>query len=134
MHAPPPTPDALPLTYLTPEPQRWLWPRRIPCGALTLLTGDPGVGKSLLAIDVAARITTAAPWPDGQPHSDQPADVIYVGGEDDLLTTVIPRLTAAGGDPRRVFALRGVRGEPSPRNDDRRCAEDTSPFNLRRHH
>jgi hypothetical protein len=54
-------------------PQRelpWLWPGRIPIGKVTLLVGDPGVGKSLIALDVAARVTTAQPWPDqGSRHT-----------------------------------------------------------------
>lgn len=45
----------------------WLWPGRIPIGKVTLLVGDPGLGKSLLAIDATARVTTAQPWPDELP-------------------------------------------------------------------
>jgi len=47
-----------------PEQRRWLWPARIPLGKLTLLIGDPGVGKSLLATDLAARVSAGLPWPD----------------------------------------------------------------------
>src|SRR5689334_20348220 len=46
----------------------WLWPRRIPLGAVTLLVGDPGLGKSLLALDIATRVSNAAPWPDECTH------------------------------------------------------------------
>ncbi|RPI76318.1 MAG: hypothetical protein EHM42_14845, partial [Planctomycetaceae bacterium] len=42
----------------------WLWPRRIPARALTLLAGGVGSGKSFLACDLAARISRGAPWPD----------------------------------------------------------------------
>ena len=35
-------------------PLRWLWVGRIPLGKLTLLDGDPGLGKSLLTLDLAA--------------------------------------------------------------------------------
>ncbi len=38
----------------------WLWQGRIPLGAITLLDGDPGLGKSLLTLDLAARVTS---WP-----------------------------------------------------------------------
>ena len=38
---------------IEPEPLRWLWPGRIPLGKLTLLMGDPGLGKSLLTADIA---------------------------------------------------------------------------------
>jgi len=42
----------------------WLWPGRVPMGKVTLLVGDPGQGKSLLSLDVAARVTTGAAWPE----------------------------------------------------------------------
>jgi hypothetical protein len=44
----------------------WLWPGRVPAGKLTLVAGDPGIGKSLMALDMAARTTTARPWPDAE--------------------------------------------------------------------
>ena len=94
-------------------------------GALTIITGDPGVGKSLLAIDIAARVTVAKGWPDGVPHSNVAGDVVYIGGEDDLRTTVRPRLEAAGADVTRVFALEGVCDVES---------HETRTFHLRRHH
>ncbi len=34
---------------------QWLWPGRIPLGKLTLFAGDPGLGKSLATLDIAAR-------------------------------------------------------------------------------
>jgi putative DNA primase/helicase len=46
----------------------WLWPGRIAAGRVTLLVGDPGLGKSLLALDVAARVTNGQPWPDAPPN------------------------------------------------------------------
>lgn len=52
---------------LEPAPIPWLWPLRIPLGHLSLLVGDPGVGKSLLAADLAARVSVGVPWPDARP-------------------------------------------------------------------
>jgi hypothetical protein len=49
----------------------WLWPGRIAIGKVTLLVGDPGLGKSLLALDIAARVSSAAPWPDERVESEQ---------------------------------------------------------------
>ena len=43
---------------------KWLWPGRVPLGKVTLIVGDPGRGKSLLALDMAARVTRGAAWPD----------------------------------------------------------------------
>jgi hypothetical protein len=48
------------LGRLARRPVEWLWPLRVPLGKLTLLVGDPGCGKSLLALDMAARVTRGA--------------------------------------------------------------------------
>ena len=45
----------------------WLWPGRIAVGKVTLLAGDPGLGKSLVTLDMAARVSTGAPWPTSWP-------------------------------------------------------------------
>ena len=47
-----------------PSVVQWIWPRRIPKGKLTLIGGDPGLGKSYLSLDIAARISLGGPWPD----------------------------------------------------------------------
>jgi hypothetical protein len=38
------------------SPLSWLWPGRQPLGKLALLEGDPGLGKSLLTLDLGARL------------------------------------------------------------------------------
>ena len=48
------------LGEVTPKPIRWLWRDRIPFGKLTLLAGHPGQGKSLLSLDIIARLSTGA--------------------------------------------------------------------------
>jgi hypothetical protein len=60
----PPQPALAFAHAIPPAPLAWLWPHRIPHAQLTLLVGEPGAGKSLLAIDLAARISTGRPWPD----------------------------------------------------------------------
>ena len=76
-------------------------------GKLVVLDGDPGTGKSTLSLDLAARISTGKPWPDGAAGTD-PAPVVLATAEDDLADTVRPRLNAAGGDPSYVHALIGL--------------------------
>jgi hypothetical protein len=49
------------------QPLSWLWQDRIPLGKLLILDGDPDLGKSLLALDCCARLSTGRPFPDGQP-------------------------------------------------------------------
>ncbi len=40
-----------------PQPINWLWPDRIALGKLTMIAGDPGLGKSLLSIELAKHVT-----------------------------------------------------------------------------
>jgi putative DNA primase/helicase len=96
------------LSEVTEAPLEWLWPGRIPLGKLTLLAGDPGLGKSFVTVDMAARVSTGSPWPD-LPGIRQPVgSVVMFNSEDDTADTVLPRLKRAGGDPSRVLALEGV--------------------------
>lgn len=100
---PPPTPLRC-FADLPEQPQDWLWPGRIPCGALTLLCGDQGRGKSLLTLDMAARVSAGLPWPHGGPPAT-PGDVLIFTAEDSLSRTVRNRLLAAGADLDRVHYI-----------------------------
>lgn len=91
------------LHEIAPEPVRWLSPGRIAAGKITLLDGDPGLGKSTLLCEFAARITRGEPLPGGEPRP--PGYVVLMSAEDDLYDTVRPRIDAAGGNPRRVLAF-----------------------------
>jgi 5S rRNA maturation endonuclease (ribonuclease M5) len=92
---------------IKPEALRWLWPNRIPRGQLILLVGDPGLGKSLLTLDIASRVTRGQPFPDGAVCES--GAVIMASAEDDPADTIRPRLDAAKADPSRVHLLEGVR-------------------------
>lgn len=95
------------LSDVMPERVGWLWPARIPLGKLTVLDGDPGLGKSTISIDLAARVSTGRPMPDdttGRP----PAGVVLLSAEDGLADTIRPRLDAAGADTSRVVALAAI--------------------------
>jgi putative DNA primase/helicase len=88
----------------------WLWRDRIPFGKVTLLAGDPGLGKSLVALDIAARVTVGAPFPATRQQSPRnPTDegavgsVLVLTNEDDVADTIRPRLEAHGGNVHRVF-------------------------------
>ncbi len=84
----------------------WLWPGRIPFGKVSILDGDPGLGKSTLTLDVAARLTTGRDFPDGA--ACEPGAVVVLSAEDGLADTIRPRLDAAGADVNRVVAVTGV--------------------------
>ena len=55
----------------------WLWPGRVPLGKLTLLAGDPGLGKSFVTLDMAARVSRGAAWPDMPILKQTPAASCY---------------------------------------------------------
>ena len=92
---------------VSPQSISWLWPGRIPAGRITLLVGRPGEGKSFMTIDVASRVSTGTPWPDG---SDCPkGSVILMSAEDDPGDTIRPRLDAHRADVSKVHLLSAVR-------------------------
>jgi len=113
------------LADVEPEEVRWLWPGRIALGKLMLLAGDPGLGKSFVTLDMAARVSSGAAWPDCPETYNPAGGVVLLSAEDDLADTVRPRLDAAGADVNRVVALQAVRSvEPDT------GAERRDPFNL----
>jgi putative DNA primase/helicase len=94
------------LSQVRPQRVSWLWPGRIPLGKLTILDGDPGLGKSSVLLDIAGRVTTGCPMPDGSTASfEGPGGVLLLSAEDGVDDTIRPRLEAAGGDLDRVVAL-----------------------------
>lgn len=101
------------LSEVTAEQVWWLWAKRIPLGKLTVIDGDPGLGKSVLLTDAAARVSVGRPWPDGSPCVA--GGVVICSAEDGLADTIRPRLDAAGGDPSKVLALATVPDEDGER-------------------
>ncbi len=90
------------------EPVEWLWPGRIAVGKLTLIAGEAGLGKSQVAIAMAAAHTTGAQWPCGEGMGPL-GSVIFLSAEDGAADTVVPRLMAAGANLQHVHLVRAVR-------------------------
>lgn len=102
-----------------PQPIRWLWPGKIALGKPTLFAGDPGLGKSMLTVNLAAHVSTGRDWPAGGGVCPQ-GDVLFVSAEDDPADTIRPRLDAVGADSNRVHIVGGVEslnrdGDPETR-------------------
>jgi len=93
---------------VTREDLAWLWPGRIPLGKLTLLAGDPGLGKSLVTLDIAARVSRGAPWPDNPLIAQPVGEVVLFNAEDDANDTITPRLDLAGADDGKIILVEGV--------------------------
>jgi hypothetical protein len=91
------------LSTVQAQSVEWLWPGRIPLGKLTILDGDPGLGKSVLTLDLAARVTKGQEMPCGA--AGRKGGVVLLTAEDGLEDTVVPRLDAADADRSRILAL-----------------------------
>ena len=91
------------------RPVEWLWPGWIPLGKLTVLDGDPGVGKSTLLLDLAARLSRDGVMPDGARGPLGAA--LILSAEDGEEDTIRPRLAAAGAVLERICTLPTVRDE-----------------------
>lgn len=91
------------------QPLTFAWQGWIPDAMLTLIEGDPGEGKSVLTVDLAARWTTGMPMPDGTPNPfGGPIPVGMVSAEDDPGKVIRPRFIAAGGNPQNLVYVAGV--------------------------
>jgi putative DNA primase/helicase len=90
-----------------PLPIDWLVDESIPLGAMVVIAGEPGLGKSQIAIRLAAAVTTGNGLPNDQPYADL-GSVIILANEDDAERTIRPRLEAAGADLGKVHIVEGV--------------------------
>lgn len=94
---------------IEPEAVAWWWPGRIGLGKLTILEGDPDVGKSTVLLDLAARVTRGAPMPDGTPAPYGPGGILILAADEDgIADTIVPRLDAAGADLGRAHVWKGT--------------------------
>lgn len=84
---------SVPASSIEPERIDWLWPGFVPFGMTTVAAGFPGVGKSTILYDLAART------------SKESKGVLVVTAEDHLAAVVRPRLEAAGADLGLVRVL-----------------------------
>lgn len=92
-----------PFSTIAPERVDWLWSGYLPKGKLAILDGDPGLGKSTVAIDIAARVSRGLAMPDGS--AGVTGYVLVHSAEDGAADTIRPRLDAAGADTNRVGLL-----------------------------
>lgn len=79
------------LRTVTPERVEWLWKPYIPRGKVTLMTADPGTGKTYFSLYTAAIVSNGQPF-FGQ-ETGRPAEtVVFQNAEDGLADTILPRL------------------------------------------
>jgi putative DNA primase/helicase len=88
------------------EKLEFFWPGLMPWGYPFLLGGDPGLNKSTLTVDTAARASRGEFWP----CSTERAPIVnslFITAEDGVSDVIMPRYLEAGGDPSRVFFMKG---------------------------
>lgn len=85
------------------EEVEWLWHPYIAKGKLTILEGDPGLGKSWLTCAIASAVSHGRGLPGTTAFAA--GNVLMLSAEDGLGDTLRPRLDAVEADVRRIFAL-----------------------------
>lgn len=81
----------------------WLWYPYIPFGKITMIQGDPGEGKTTLALRLAAACSTGTALPGMDKR--EPFTVLYQTAEDGLGDTIKLRLIDAGADENMIFCI-----------------------------
>jgi hypothetical protein len=84
------------LSEVKAEDVKWVWEPYVPVGMLTMLTGDPGAGKSYIALELTARLSLMG------------RSTVYLTIENSPSYVLRPRFDALGGDPSHLFLLEGV--------------------------
>ncbi len=95
---------------VVPQTVRWLWYPYIPRGKVTILQGDPGEGKTTLAIHLAAMLSRGEMYSrEDIIQTDPNPPILLQSAEDGVGDTLKPRLMAAKANCDRIFRI----------NDDR---------------
>src|SRR5436190_20536883 len=95
-----------PLDQIEIVTDAWLWPGRIPLGAITTLIGYGGEGKSFLACSIASAVSRGGPLPDGSPA---PRGAVVVMAGEDLPSKLRLRYEANGADLDQITLIEGQR-------------------------
>ncbi|MDX1901857.1 MAG: AAA family ATPase [Gammaproteobacteria bacterium] len=78
----------------------WLWPDRIARGKISIIAGNPGLGKSQITASMAATVSKGGKWPDGS--ESIVGRTLLLSAEDSVEDTIIPRLMAADTDLSQI--------------------------------
>ena len=95
---------AVPVSTIDAQRVEFFWPGRLAAGKITVIDGDPGLGKSTLTLELAARFSTGQPLYGGQPREARGA--LIMSAEDGEADTIRPRLEAAGADLSRCYIFK----------------------------
>lgn len=90
------------LADVEPEEVDWLWKPYLPIGKLSMIEGDPGLGKSWITLAIATHVANGKGIPCIEPCEPEP--VLLMSCEDGLGDTIKPRLLSLGADDTNIFA------------------------------
>jgi hypothetical protein len=93
------------------EKLEWLWQERIPLGKITWLCGMPDCGKTFVAIDLIARVSSGREFPDNTANKWGERAVLLGVTEDGIADTVVPRLVGAKANLENVHIIKCVMPE-----------------------
>ncbi len=85
---------------IDPDRIDWIWEPYLPAGAVTLMAGAPGCGKSFLSIALAAELSRGVTPFHGRRIGKVPTAILSL--EDDPARTIVPRLKACGADLEEI--------------------------------
>ncbi|MCR4644417.1 MAG: AAA family ATPase [Oscillospiraceae bacterium] len=92
------------LKHIQPQEVDWLWYPYIPRGKITIMQGDPGEGKTTLALQLAALVTRGFMF--GGTGKTLAGTVMIQTAEDGMGDTIVPRLLRSGADMSRINNIR----------------------------
>ncbi|MFZ0273956.1 MAG: AAA family ATPase [Acidobacteriaceae bacterium] len=98
-------PDLVCLADVEARAVDWLWEPLIPKGMLSMLSGDPGAGKSFIALALAADLSHGK-LRDGRTVG--PASTLYLSAENPIAQSIRPRFDELGGDAAHFHVLKGT--------------------------
>jgi len=107
--------DIVYLSDLKLRPVEWLWQDRLATGTLAMISGEPGSGKTWVALAIAAALSRGrAPFTG---EKLKPCTVLYASMEHGNSEIIHPRFAKLNGDAARLVALRGSVPAPSVLED-----------------
>ena len=103
--------DLVCLSDIEDRPVDWLWQDRLASGTLAMLSGDPGSGKTWVALAIAAALSRGRVPSNPVPFTGDTGEtynILYSSTGNEAAELVRPRFAKLDGDPARLVLLRGV--------------------------
>ena len=97
---------------IDPDRIDWIWEPYLPAGAVTLMAGAPGCGKSFLSIALAASLSQGLTPFHGRRTGKIRTAILSL--EDDPARTIVPRLKACGADLSEIVIFDRRHPEADP--------------------